>query len=266
MKSLTSLQILVLGALALFLWGHTGGLLTSPPVPPARVPAPVAVALETQGQPEAAEGLPVPIDAGTRATEAEIRPPDPFASSPLASAASAPALSRNERTIAGRLSATEERALADARLQLEREVADWITPEVPAELSTGPSKSQTTSMVSPRLPHRWRVPKPLIDRMIRETWTKPIVRDYGTVYEAAIVAEFSAKDRATIIAAYQRDLVAYRLALLAGIIGFVLTCLAALAGYIRADEATRGYYTNWLRALAAAGVGASGVLIYQLLT
>jgi transposase len=47
--------------------------------------------------------------------------------------------------------------------------------------------------------------------------------------------------------------------------GFVLTCLAAFAGYIRADEATRGYYTNWLRALAAAGVGASGVLIYQLL-
>jgi uncharacterized membrane protein len=79
------------------------------------------------------------------------------------------------------------------------------------------------------------------------------------------VAEFSAEDRAAIIAAYQRDLVAYRLALLAGIIGFVLTCLAALAGYIRADEATRGYYTNWLRALAAVGIGASGVLIYQLL-
>ncbi len=265
MKSLTSLQILVLGALALFLWGHSGGLLTSPPVPPTRVPAPVAVALATRGQPEAAEGLPVPIDRGTRVTEAEIGPPDPFASSPLAAAAPSPARSRDERTIAGRLSATEERALADAWLQLEREVADWITPEVPAGLSTGPSNPQTTGVASTRLPHRWRVPKRLIDRMIRETRTKPIVRDYGTVHEATIVAEFSAEDRAAIIAAYQRDLVAYRLALLAGIIGFVLTCLAALAGYIRADDATRGYYTHWLRALAAAGVGASGVLIYQLL-
>ncbi|MBV8268329.1 MAG: hypothetical protein JO252_18535 [Planctomycetaceae bacterium] len=265
MKSLTSLQLLVLGALALFLWGHSGGLLTPPAVPPARVPAPVAVDLETQGQPEAAEGLPVPIDPGTRVTDAEIRPRDPFASGPLASAAPSPARTRNERTIAGRLSATEERALADARLQLEREVADWITPEVPAGPSTGPSNPLTTGVASTRLPYRWRVPKPLIDRLIRETRTKPIARDYGTVYEAAIVAEFSAEDRAAIIAAYQRDLVAYRLALLAGIIGFVLTCLAALAGYIRADEATRGYYTNWLRALAAVGVGASGVLIYQLL-
>ncbi len=43
----------------------------------------------------------------------------------------------------------------------------------------------------------------------------------------------------------------------------MLACLAAVSGYIRADEATKGYYTNWLRLASATGVGAAGVLIYQ---
>ncbi len=49
-----------------------------------------------------------------------------------------------------------------------------------------------------------------------------------------------------------------------GILAFVLVCLAALSGYIRADEATKGYYTNRLRMLAAAGVGAAGVIVYKM--
>ena len=55
--------------------------------------------------------------------------------------------------------------------------------------------------------------------------------------------------------------------------GQVAQCQAAdpdgsllAAVYRSADEATRGYYTRWLRALAAAAVGASGVIIYQILT
>ena len=43
-------------------------------------------------------------------------------------------------------------------------------------------------------------------------------------------------------------------------------CLAACSGYIRADEATKGYYTNRLRMLVAAAVGAGSVLIYQIVT
>jgi hypothetical protein len=59
--------------------------------------------------------------------------------------------------------------------------------------------------------------------------------------------------------------VARRLGLLGGGLGFVLACLATVSGYIRADEATKGYYTNWLRLASATGVGAAGVLIYQML-
>ncbi len=51
---------------------------------------------------------------------------------------------------------------------------------------------------------------------------------------------------------------------LGGSLGFVLICLAAISGYIRADEATKGYYTNRLRLLAAAGVGAAGVIVYRM--
>jgi hypothetical protein len=102
--------------------------------------------------------------------------------------------------------------------------------------------------------------------MIRKTDVHPIVKDYGTVYEATLEADFSSPYRAPIVAAHQREVVARRLVSLGGSLGFVLVCLGSLAGYIRADEATKGYYTSWLRAVASACVGAAGVVLYQLLT
>ena len=102
--------------------------------------------------------------------------------------------------------------------------------------------------------------------MILETKIKPIVKDYATIYEAELRVDVSPERRAHLIAAYHRQLVHGRLVFLGGTLAFFLTCLAALSGYIRADEATKGYYTNRLRLLAAAGVGASGVLIYQMVT
>ena len=68
------------------------------------------------------------------------------------------------------------------------------------------------------------------------------------------------------IKVYNHELVGRRLVNLGGSLAFILICLAAVSGYIRADEATKGYYTNRLRMLAAAGVGAGGVLIYQMVT
>lgn len=206
---------------------------------------------EDEDRREAAEGLPVPIVPGTRVTEAEILPPKRVE-------ARRPARRRFDtrvippprevstvRTIAGRLSATVDRARNDARLQLEREVTEWLTPEVPTQ---------------------WKPPAHLISRMIRKTEDHPIVKDYGTVYETTLTADFSPGFRGEILAAYHREVVARRLAILGGSLGFILACLAAVAGYIRADEATRGYYTHWLRVAAATGVGASGVLIYQILS
>src|SRR5208337_2364244 len=71
---------------------------------------------------------------------------------------------------------------------------------------------------------------------------------------------------AMIIESYKRQLVHRRMVLLGGTLGFVLICLGAISGYIRADEVTKGYYTNRLRLLAAGGVGAAGAVIYKMLT
>jgi len=189
---------------------------------------------DDEGGREEAEGLPVPIVPGTRVTEAEIKPPK---RGRRAVEAKAPPRDRvayqhssTARSISGRLSATEDRARNDARLQLDREVTEWLTPDVPTQ---------------------WKPPAHLIGRMIGKIDVQPIVRDYGTLYEATLDVDFSPDHRGEIVAAYHREVVARRLAILGGSLGFVLACLAALAGYIRADEATKGYYTHWLRAVAA---------------
>jgi hypothetical protein len=255
MKTFTSMLLLLALILALMVFGGHQALVPGPaePPPPVFVSAPApAVAGESASvlEREEVEGLPVPIVPGTRVTEARIV--DPKAENAGTTTRRTAEVHRvraplppGVRRVTGQLSATEERALADARHQLEHEVAAWITPEV------------ATS---------WKPPAALITRMVHKSGVSPIVKEYGTVYEATLEADFTPQFRAEILAAYQREVVGHRLATLGGSLGFVLACLAAVAGYIHADEATRGYYTRWLRALAAAGVGASGVIIYQILT
>lgn len=222
---------------------------------------------------EAVEGLPVRIVPGTHVTEAEIKPPvkAPWRESSRYQPGERRQRSKHRegvvesdrvyrsvieekappstvRSISGRLSATSERARADARLQLDREVTVWLTPEVP----TG-----------------WKPPAHLITGMVLKTDVQPIVKDYGKVYtlhEATLEADFAPHHRGAILAAYHREVVAHRLLILGAGLGFVLACLASLAGYIRADEATKGYYTRWLRVVATASIGGTGMLIYHFLT
>ena len=75
------------------------------------------------------------------------------------------------------------------------------------------------------------------------------------MFEATLTVDTSSERRNALIEVYNRQLVEQRMASLGGALAFVLICLAAVSGYIRADEATKGYYTNRLRILAAAGVG-----------
>jgi hypothetical protein len=164
----------------------------------------------------------------------------------------APKAATTLRSISGPPSVTLEGARDNARVQLEHDVAEWLARDVSTQ---------------------WKPPAHLITRMIHKTEVKLIEMDlppgldkYKTVYKATLEADFSPHCRAEIVAAYQRVLITQRLGVLGGSLGFVLACLGSLAGYIRADEATKGYYTAWLRAIAAACVGAAAVLLYQLLT
>jgi len=216
-----------------------------------------------------ADGLPVRIVPGSRVTEARIEAPQAPEAPKPPQAPKAPQTPKAARikhqpprppappqpvavveevkplVVAGRLSATEQRAVNDARVQLLQKLPSLLDPNVPRD---------------------WHVPTRLVDRMIRETKVVPVERDYGTLYQATMLVDASPGHRAEIASAYRHEQVVKRLLTLGGMLTFVLVCLGALSGYIRADEATKGYYTNPLRLAAAAGVGAAGTLIYQMLT
>ena len=151
----------------------------------------------------------------------------------------------NVRTVVGLVSATEERAQDEARKKLDTEVAAWL------ELHG--------------LPKSWTPPRNMVDNMILATTVKPIVKDYGTIYEGQLKVDVSPKRRALFHKTYQRQLVHGRIVLLGSSLAFILACLAVVSGYIRADEATKGYYTNRLRLLAAVGVGAAGMAVYHMI-
>jgi hypothetical protein len=77
--------------------------------------------------------------------------------------------------VIGLISATEDRAKQEARHKLEREVLTWLKPEVPAS---------------------WSPPIRLLHAMILETRIRPIVKDYGTLYEAELKVDVSTRRRA----------------------------------------------------------------------
>lgn len=173
------------------------------------------------------------------------------------------------RVLLGRLSASEDRARLDLRRTLEREVADWLAADVP------PS---------------WKPPAASIDAMVQDTYVQTVLRsfqptpgevapeapaapaadipgldDLYTLQRAGQKVDFSPPRRARIVELYRRDLATARMQRLGGGLVAALACLLALTGYIRADEATRGYYTNRLRLAAAAGLGVAGVVAYRFL-
>jgi hypothetical protein len=185
----------------------------------------------------------VPIVPGTRVTEAKATPPG--SQKPAAIATVTFSTQSPRSTITGRLSATRERALADARRIMQEQVANWLDPQVPRS---------------------WTAPVPMLDAMVvGEPRVKSIEKPYGEVFEATLTVDTSPQRRNALIEVYSRQLVDRRLISLGTTLAFILICLAALSGYIRADEATKGYYTNRLRMLAAAGVGASGVILYRMM-
>jgi hypothetical protein len=149
-------------------------------------------------------------------------------------------------TIIGLLSATEDRAIGAAHHRLESELTDWLE-------GVG-------------IPRSWKPPTHEVDRMILETKVQPIVKDYGTLYEAKLRVDVSPEQRASFVKTHHLQVVHWRMAMLGGLLAFVLTCLAAISSYIRADEVTKGYYTNRLRVLTLTAVGAAGGLIYHLVS
>ncbi len=174
------------------------------------------------------------------------------------------------RVLLGRLSSTEDRARRDLRLRLEREVAAWLAPDVPGS---------------------WQVPSPALDAMVRDTYVRTTVRslkpappgstsaedpatpdlsadglrsldELYTLHQAGQRLDFSPSRRSLLVEIYRDGVAAWRLRWLGVGVVAVLAILAALAGYIRFDEATRGYYTSRIRLGTLAALGAAGAAAY----
>lgn len=143
-------------------------------------------------------------------------------------------------------SATPERAREDAWENLRSEIAIWMT-------SVG-------------IPDGWSPPEEFLHSFVVEHPLESVEKDYGTIYVQPLEVNLSASNQDRLIEAYERELAGRRLLALAGVLAFVLTCLAAVTGYIRADEATRGYYTTPLRVTALAAVGVAGAAVYYAMT
>ncbi len=171
------------------------------------------------------------------------------------------------RVLLGRLMATEDRASASLRKTLNHEVTDWLAADVPVT---------------------WNPPERLLDRMVLGTHIQTVTRSFGakppegvapqpesgaeilpgfedqwTLYRAGQKLDFSETRRAEFLESYHRDVASARMRRSGSVIAVVLALLAATSLYVRADEATKGYYTNRLRGLAAVGLGVAGVAAYR---
>ncbi len=158
---------------------------------------------------------------------------------------SAPFSEDASRTVRGLPMATIPRARDSAKEQLDLALRDWLRPM--------------------GLPTSWRPPAEVVDRIVRWDPVETVEHDYGTVYIQAIRLDLSDSSRHQLIESFERQEAGRRLLRLGGLLGFILVSLAAVTGYIRADEATRGYYTNHLRLAALASVGASGYVLTRIL-
>ena len=154
----------------------------------------------------------------------------------------------NWRPIRGLPMATPERAMLETRRELDKRVGEWLRPL--------------------GIPPRWTPPRELLDSMVEAEPVGTIEREYGEagkVYVQTLRLDESDHQRDRLLNAFERQVAGRRALTLGGGLGFILACLAAIAGYIRTDEATKGYYTNPLRLIAAAGVGAAGLALYRFL-
>lgn len=174
---------------------------------------------------------------------------DTFVDSPAPPAAPSPASIEDtaRREVAGDWMSGEESAIVNARSHVAQRVSEWL--------------------VEAGVPQSWKAPEGLLDTMIvGRPQVESEARDYapdGEMYRAVAAVDFSMKHKRALVDEYHREISGQRLGLLGGLLGFVLACLGIIVGYVRADEATKGYFTNRLRLLAAAGFGAAGVVLYQ---
>jgi hypothetical protein len=117
----------------------------------------------------------------------------------------------------------------------------------------------------PRIRDAWPVPMWFIqDHMLREPiFVEEIDWTYGPMYQAYLLLDLAPAKRELILSQWHSTIVQKRMNQVGGGLGFLLICVATLLGYLRLDDATRGYYTRWLATGAVAVVVASAAAVYR---
>jgi hypothetical protein len=141
-------------------------------------------------------------------------------------------------------------------------------PRATEERATDDARQRAEALIVKRLesygvPAGWTPPREAIEPIVSFAQVEATEHDYGTVYVRTALIDDGDPQMRRIAQQYERSVASRRLVTLGGGLAFTLLCLAAVNGFIRADEATRGYYTRRLRLVAIASVGAAGVALYR---
>jgi hypothetical protein len=116
-------------------------------------------------------------------------------------------------------------------------------------------------------PVHWRPDARWVDDNLVKSRTPAEQKDFqeaglGKAWERTLQVEVGAKQYREILEHDRQVSMEQRQLLLARILAGVVALLVAAVGYLRLDEATKGYYTLWLRLGALALVGAVAALLF----
>lgn len=160
------------------------------------------------------------------------------------------------RTVTGRRYATPPESVDDALRQAAEEARQYLQQAAPR-------------------PVRWEVPVSYVqDHLVRDQFVTEVNWEAEGVdsppfaepmFQTHLLLELTPKQRDALLGMWQEDVLVERIRWLAAGSAFVLVLLATLAGYLRLDEATRGYYSGRLKLAAVAVVGVAGVALLRVL-
>ena len=148
----------------------------------------------------------------------------------------------------------------------------WATPDAARDdvLEKASDRAlEFAAEVAPRLATRWHVPTWLVrEQMLKE----PIYVEeieavspdwhFGPMYRAHLLIDLAPAKRDVLLATWHGEVLHERLGQIGGGAAFIFICLVTLFGYLRLDDATRGYYSKWLITGAATLVAGSAAVLY----
>lgn len=149
------------------------------------------------------------------------------------------------RVVRGELYATPERALqacVDQAVPIAQELLAILDEQFRAPVSAAPT-----------LIHQ---------HLVKEEFVERVAKEYGPMYRAYLLLEVSPAKRDLLQREWHSAVVRRKLTVVSGGFAFLVTCIATMLGYLRLDDATRGYYSGRLRVGAAGVMAGAGAALY----